>query len=120
MMPNNLQTNTFTGGLDLDSDIIYLKDSQYRNAKNVRVVTNDKGTNGSLQNIDYIKEVSNELSPYDKVVATATENEVAVILTKFSINGKYQYNSIYTLILQDDDTLKTNLVLKLNQIQIQK
>lgn len=112
MMPNNLQTNTFTGGLDLDSDIIYLKDSQYRNAKNVRVVTNDKGTNGSLQNIDYIKEVSNELSPYDKVVATATENEVAVILTKFSINGKYQYNSIYTLILQDDDTLKTNLVLK--------
>jgi hypothetical protein len=27
MMPNNLQTNTFTGGLDLDSDIIYLKDS---------------------------------------------------------------------------------------------
>jgi hypothetical protein len=42
------QVNTFTAGMDMDTDVTLLKDNQYRYAENIRIVTNDGGTHGVL------------------------------------------------------------------------
>lgn len=38
-MTNTLQTNTFVGGMNLDTDVTMIPDNQYRYAENVRVIT---------------------------------------------------------------------------------
>nr|UWG00935.1 MAG: hypothetical protein [Bacteriophage sp.] len=48
---NNVQTNTFTQGMNLDTDVTMIPDNQYRYAENVRVITDTDGTTGVLQNV---------------------------------------------------------------------
>ena len=55
MISNTLQTNTFIGGMNTDTDVTMIGDNQYRYAENVRVITNDAGTTGVLQNIEGVK-----------------------------------------------------------------
>ena len=47
-MTNNIQTNTFTGGMNMDVDVTMIPDNQYRYAENVRVITDTAGTTGVL------------------------------------------------------------------------
>lgn len=108
MTPINLQTNTFTGGLNLDSSISFMKEDQYRDAQNVRVTTNNNGTGGALQNIEYLLKVNNSITSGEEIIATDTSNNIAAVLT----SNSYLYNTIYTLTLNQDGTLVTNKVLK--------
>jgi hypothetical protein len=45
---NDVQTNTFVKGLNLDTDITMVPDNQYRYAENVRVITDTDGSTGVL------------------------------------------------------------------------
>lgn len=49
------QVNTFTGGMNLDDDITIVPKNQYRWANNVRLLTDNAGTTGILQNIEDVR-----------------------------------------------------------------
>jgi hypothetical protein len=66
------QVNTFTAGMDMDTDVIYLKDNQYRYAENIRIVTNDNGTHGVLQNIEPVSEYEEGIPENETVLGVAT------------------------------------------------
>lgn len=82
-MTNTLQTNTFTGGMNLDVDITMIPDNQYRYAENVRVITDTAGTTGVLQNVQDVKTVEDGdfMSSNETVLATTTIDKYGVILT---------------------------------------
>ena len=55
-MEINSQVNTFIGGMNIDSDITMLADNQYRWAENIRLLTDNAGTTGILQNIEDVRQ----------------------------------------------------------------
>ena len=55
MISNTAQINTFTGGMNTDTDINLLPNNQYRYGQDVRIVTDDEGTSGVLQSVDGAK-----------------------------------------------------------------
>ena len=55
-MEINSQVNTFQGGMNIDSDITMLADNQYRWAENIRLLTDNAGTTGILQNIEDVRQ----------------------------------------------------------------
>ena len=46
------QTNTFSGGLNMDVDYSVLKDNQYIYAENIRILTNEGSSFAAMQNIE--------------------------------------------------------------------
>ena len=88
-MEINSHKNTFEGGMDMDTDVSYAANNTYRYAQNIRLVTNTNGTNGVLQNIDYIKK-------YEKIDALKTQK----ILNAIAIQYPYQ-----------DETLQNTAIL---------
>lgn len=108
---SNVQTNTFDGGMNLDSDIIMVPNNQYRYAENVRIITDENGTTGVLQNIkDHIDIVGGKFINDDEIVlATATINEYGVVLTKVSNDG---LNIIYRIHYLDDGSVENKIILK--------
>lgn len=93
MTSNQAQMNTFTGGLDLDSDVTNIKSNAYRYAENVRVVTNDQGTTGVLQNIEGVKKIYtiNFETSGETVLGAVTINKWFVIVTKGIDGNNYIY-----------------------------
>ena len=49
---NNLQVNTFTKGMNTDTSDALLDSSQYRYARNVRLVTNTDSNDGELRIVE--------------------------------------------------------------------
>ena len=47
-MELNSQINTFTNGMNLDTDITMIPEGQYRYAENIRLLTDADGTTGML------------------------------------------------------------------------
>lgn len=88
-MEINSHKNTFEGGMDMDTDVSYAANNTYRYAQNIRLVTNTNGTNGVLQNIDYIKK-------YEKIDALKTQK----ILNAIAVQYPYQ-----------DETLQNTAIL---------
>lgn len=96
------QTNTFNGGLDMDTDVSYVSNDTYRYAENIRIVTDTNGTNGILQNIQYIKEYINIDALSNQKIIQVTVGRIpdethglvntAILLTKEDETG---YNNIY-------------------------
>lgn len=80
---NNIQTNQFTGGMNLDQDITIIPNSNYRYAENVRVITDNNGTTGVLQNIQDTKEVDQEdiFNSDEVILKTITVDKYIVVLT---------------------------------------
>lgn len=115
MTANNVQINTFVKGMDMDTDISMLSADKYRYAENIRVITNNEGTSGAIQNIDDIKKYNLDLNDYvdynlgDSIIGTTTINQYAVIIvsTMFSIyNGgtTIHKRGIKVLRIEDFDT----------------
>ena len=75
-MEINSHKNTFEGGMDMDTDVSYATNNTYRYAQNIRLVTNTNGTNGVLQNIDYIKK-------YEKIDALKTQKILNAIAVQY-------------------------------------
>lgn len=92
-MELNSQINTFTKGMNLDTDVTMIPEGQYRYAENIRLLTDADGTTGMLQNIEYIRQ-------YDKgnalegeaILGTATAR-----LYKADGNGTYECGIVFTI-----------------------
>ena len=97
------QTNTFEGGMDMDTDVAYMSNNTYRYAENVRLVTDTNGTNGILQNIQYIKEYIELEQLKDQTILYAIAAQVpndegelqnsAIVLTQD--NKEKSHNHLY-------------------------
>lgn len=70
-MEINSQVNTFLEGMNLDSDITMLSDKQYRWAQNVRLLTDNAGTTGILQNIEDVRQYLGGLEISENILGTA-------------------------------------------------
>lgn len=110
MISNTFQTNTFVEGMDCDTDITMLPNQRYRYAENVRVITNDEGTTGVLQNIEGVKKYSTVIPSDETIVGVTTIDKYAVVITSKN-NG---YNKIYRIDNIDSDSLSATVVLKGN------
>ena len=84
MISNTFQTNTFIGGMDLDTDVAVLDNNKYRYAENVRILTNDNGTSGVLQNIEGIKQYVTEIASNVDIIGVETINNIAVVVTRLN------------------------------------
>lgn len=85
------QTNTFTGGLNMDVDKSFIKDNQYRYAENIRLLTNDGGTTGVVQGIEGIEKLIVDLiSTNEVIIGAITIKEYAVVFTKeYTLTGVF-------------------------------
>ena len=111
-MSQNIQTNVFTGGLNLDSDLSFISTDSYRYAENVRVLTDDQGTQGVLQDIEGVIQLSTniELGKTEKVIATCTIDKYGII---FTVDDN-SITRIYRIDDYDQPTLKLTILVKGN------
>lgn len=93
MISNTAQINTFTGGMNTDTDINLLPNNQYRYGQDVRIVTDDEGTSGVLQSADGAKKYNYSIKNTERIIGTATINDIAVVVTKLND----EYNKIYRI-----------------------
>lgn len=97
------QINTFQGGMNLDTDITMLDSSQYRWAQNVRILTDNAGTTGILQNIEDVRQYEGGLEISENILGTAVSRwyntekerveECGIVFTK----ELYEQNRINSL-----------------------
>lgn len=119
------QTNTFNGGMDLDTDVTQLPASKYREAENIRILANDASTAGALQNIEDIRAYGTILDDDETILGTAVTNwycedtdkveHVGVVVTKENYNNVL-LNNIYVVRDFDNQVLDVRLILSLKQI----
>lgn len=112
-MEINSQVNTFEAGMNLDSDISMLRNNQYRWAENIRLLTDNAGTTGVLQNIEDVRQYENGLSASEIILGTAVTRwynkakgiveECGIVITKELYEGDY-INNIYAV--TDFDSIK--------------
>ena len=103
-MELNNQINTFTKGLDMDTDVTMIQEGKYRYAENIRIMTDAEGTTGLLQNIEYIRQYIGGIDSTETILGTAVTSvydansnkpkECGIILTKSIKNDKI-YNKLY-------------------------
>lgn len=121
-MELNSQINTFTKGLDLDTDITMLQDGQYRYAENIRLLTDANGTTGTLQNIEHIRQYNSGIPADETILGTAVtrlydENtkgtiECGIVLTKKQLSNGNTYNVLYKVTDFDSINIKSTPIVK--------
>lgn len=109
-MSNTLQTNTFVGGMNLDTDVTMLPNDQYRYGENVRLITDSDGTTGVLQNIQDVKlvEGGDFITDNETVLATTTVDKYGIILTV----DIYNTCRLYRVDNYDNPPLTNTLIVK--------
>lgn len=113
MISNLGQINTFTKGMDLDDDITVIPSSRYRYAENIKVLTNDNGTNSVIQNLDGIYKYiigDDILTATDTIIGTCTIGDMAALITR----DKDNLNKIIRITGFDSARPTVHLVLKGN------
>lgn len=115
------QTNTFEGGMDMDTDVAYMSNNTYRYAENVRLVTDTNGTNGILQNIQYIKEYIELEQLKDQTILYAIAAQVpndegelqnsAIVLTQD--NKEKSHNHLYIVSNFNRQDISCKCILKI-------
>lgn len=108
MISNTFQTNTFIEGMNMDTDVTMIPDSQYRYAENIRVVTNDNGTTGAIQNIEGVKKYTGKIPTNETIIGTTTVNDIAIVVTRME-NG---YNKVYRITDFNTNTPTQKIILK--------
>lgn len=98
MTSNIFQTNTFVSGMNTDTDVNLLPSSQYRYAENIRIITNDDGNTGVLQNIQDTIEIEGDIfeRENEKILSVITVDKYIIALTAFPFEGKI-INSVYRI-----------------------
>ena len=104
-MELNSQLNTFTKGMNLDSDITLLPEGQYRYAENIRLLADDDGTTGILQNIEHIRQYGGGIPENETIIGTAVTRlydevtdgtiECGIVLTKRYTANNEVYDTLY-------------------------
>lgn len=80
------QTNTFSGGLNMDVDYSVLKDNQYVYAENIRILTNVGSSIGAMQNIEGFLKCDPTVDLInEKIIHVTTVRDWAIVFTK--VNG---------------------------------
>ena len=118
-MELNASVNTFTKGMNCDTDIAMLSSEQYRYAENIRLLTNADGTTGVLQNIEYIRQYNNGIPSNEIILGTATARlydestngtvECGIVFTKKIVDNK-TYNTLYKVIGFESIELKSEKI----------
>ena len=113
------QINTFSKGLNMDIDITMLPEGQYRYAENIRLLTNDDGTTGMLQNIEYIRQYTGGIPTDETILGTATTRlyntgtngtiECGIVFTKKMVGTKV-YNKLYKVTGFESTTLTSTVI----------
>lgn len=99
MKANSVQVNNFQQGMNMDTDVSMLTSQQYRYAENVRILTNDKGTSGTLQTIEGVKSYNLLIDDNETILATTTVDKYGIVLTKINntaINKLYRIDRFNT------------------------
>ena len=115
------QLNTFEGGMDMDTDVAFVAKNTYRYSQNMRLITKTDGTNGIIQNIEYVKKYS-ELEELKNqiiinVIAARVPNDdfelvnTAIILTQNRMDKSH--NHIYLVSNFNSSKLTCKCVLKI-------
>ena len=105
------QVNTFVGGMNLDDDVTMIPKNQYKLANNVRLITNDSGTTGVLQNIEYIRQYPGGLDKSENIIGTTVTKRYNHVTNKIETCGiviteKSGLNKVWAV--TDFDTNKPN------------
>lgn len=108
MISSTAQINTFTAGMDTDTDVNLLPNNKYRYAQDVRIVTDDQGTTGVLQSVDGAKKYNYGIKITEEVIGTATINDIALVVTKLT-DG---YNRLYRIENFNSPNLTSTVVLQ--------
>lgn len=108
MTSNTFQTNTFVEGMNMDTDVTMIPDSQYRYAENVRVVTNDNGTTGAIQNIEGVRKYTGNIPTNETIIGTTTINDLAIVVTRMNTG----FNKVYRIHGFDTNTPTQKVILK--------
>ena len=108
MTASSFQQNTFTRGMDLDTDKSMLSHDAYREAENVRLVTNDSGTGFVLQNVEGVKKYNLSIPSDETVIGTSTIQDIGIVITKKS-DG---LNKVYRVTGFDSATPVQTVILK--------
>ena len=114
MISNTFQTNTFTGGMDLDTDISMIHNNSYREANNIRVITDTNGTTAVIQGLESSKQYDVTGQMIGHPVASTTIKDIGVIITCQTDNEGNCYHYIYKLEGFDTDTITVTKVLSGN------
>ena len=92
------QVNTYIKGMNMDTAIEYADTSGYRYAENIRIVTDDDGTTGVLQNSDGVEPVQDIYLDTDstgrvveKIIHTAVIRNYALIFTEHEASATVPY-----------------------------
>lgn len=118
-MEINSQVNTFTKGLNTDTDVNYLSNEQYRFASNIRLITNDGGTTGIIQPVEQIHQYNVGIPTDETIIGTVTASyhngvsveECGVIVTKKYVNSKV-YNTVYIAFNLDSNANRCTVLTK--------
>lgn len=87
---NNQQINTFTKGMNTDVSDMLMDNSQYRYAKNVRLVTNKDSNSGELRIVDGTESVGLESFP-GGIIKGITSIRDVIIVAGYKNNRSYIY-----------------------------
>lgn len=100
------QTNLFVGGMDLDTDVSQLDSKKYREAQNIRILSDNESTRGVLQNIEDVRQYEGGISDKETILGTAvtlwynketdTTEQVGVVITKEQLTT-IAVNNIYVV-----------------------
>lgn len=101
-MEINSHKNTFEGGMDMDTDVSYAANNTYRYAQNVRLITDTNGTNGILQNINYVQK-------YESIDSLKSQTIINAIAVQYPYNDETLQNTAI-LLTQDKDNTNINSI----------
>lgn len=108
MISNTAQINTFTSGMDTDTDINLLPNNKYRYAQDVRITTDDQGTTGVLQSVEGAKKYNFNIKTSEEILGTATINDIAIVITKLAND----INKVYRITNFDSPDLISTVILQ--------
>ena len=114
MISTTAQINTFGSGMNMDYDVALTPEGEYRYAENVRIMTNDNGTSGVLQNIEGVEKylLANDVIGKDEeVIGTSSIHNYGIVITAEG-TGADVINRVYRIEGFDTKELTIITILK--------
>lgn len=114
MISTTAQINTFGSGMNMDYDVALTPEGEYRYAENVRIMTNDNGTSGVLQNIEGVEKyllASDVIGKDEEVIGTSSIHNYGIVITAEG-TGADVINRVYRIEGFDTKELTITTILK--------
>ena len=107
-MPKKIAKNTFYKGMYMDADVsIHPKDA-YLYAEELRLVVNEDGTAGSLQNVKGTSVMN--IGTTDPIVLIIEAGKDLIVFTKYYKTEVLQHNNIYRVVLDGETVTSSTLI----------